>query len=142
MSLFYAGARVSEPTNLRVRDFTYDAEFPILHLTIKGGKTNMVAIILEYAAAIRAYLDVAPHRDDADAYLFQACINGKPGHPMDRSTLAHLFQWYAEKAAGHVRAFPHMSRATMNTAAYEAGATGEDIQRTVGHSSITTNRRV
>lgn len=135
---FYAGARVSEPTHLRVRDFTYDAEFPVLHLTIKGGKTNTVAINLDCASAIRAYLDQAPHRDDPDAHLFQACINGKPGKAMDRTTLAYLFRRYAAKAGVDVRAFPHMARATMITAAYEAGATGEDIQRTVGHSSITT----
>jgi len=135
---FFAGARVSEPTHLRVKDFTYDAEFPVLHFTIKGGKTNTVAINLECAAAIRAYLDHAPHGDDPEAHLFQACILGKPGQPMDRTTLAYLFRRYAAQAGVEVKAFPHMARATMITAAYEAGASGEDIQRTVGHSSITT----
>ncbi len=33
---------------------------------------------------------------------------------------------------------PHSARATFITQAYEAGLHGEDIQRTVGHASITT----
>ncbi|TFL17274.1 tyrosine-type recombinase/integrase [Jannaschia formosa] len=135
---FYAGARCTEPTLLKVRDFTYDAEFPVLHLTIKGNKTNTVAINLECAAAVRAYLDVAPHGGDPDAYLFKAHKNAKPGQPLDRRTMYYHFQRYAAKAGVGVVAFPHMARATMITQAYEAGATGEDIQRTVGHSSITT----
>ncbi|WP_424972632.1 tyrosine-type recombinase/integrase [Dinoroseobacter sp. S76] len=135
---FFVGARCTEPTLLRVRDFTYDNEFPVLHLTIKGNKTNTVAINLECAAAIRAYLDQADHSRDPDAYMFQAKINGKDGQPMDRSTMYYHFRRYAAKAGIDVAAFPHMARATMITSAYEAGATGEAIQRTVGHSSITT----
>lgn len=34
--------------------------------------------------------------------------------------------------------YPHVASATMITEAYEAGVQGEDIQRTVGHASITT----
>ena len=135
---FYAGARCTEPTLLKVRDFTYDNEFPILKFTIKGNKANTVAINLECAAAIRAYLDQAPHSRDPEAYLFQAHKRGKPGQPLDRSTVFYHFRRYAAKAGIGVAVFPHMARATMITAAYEAGATGEAIQRTVGHSSITT----
>lgn len=135
---FYVGARCTEPTLLRMRDFTYDNEFPVLHLTIKGNKTNTVAINPECASAIRAYLDRAAHSRDPDAYMFQASIHRKDGQPMDRSTMYYHFRRYAAKAGVDVKAFPHMARATMITSAYEAGATGEAIQQTVGHSSITT----
>lgn len=135
---FYVGARCTEPALLKVRDFTYDNEFPVLHLTIKGNKTNTVAINLECAAAIREYLDATGHGLDPDAYIFQAVMNGRSGQPMSRSQFYRLFERYATKAGIDVKAFPHMARATMITSAYEAGATGEAIQRTVGHSSITT----
>jgi site-specific recombinase XerD len=135
---FYAGARCSEPTLLKVKDVGYDNEFPVLSLTIKGNKTNTVAINPECASAIRHYLDAVPHRDDGDAYVFQAVRNGRDGQPMSRDQMHYLFKRYAAKAGIDVRAFPHMARATMITSAYEAGATGEEIQRTVGHSSITT----
>lgn len=135
---FYVGARCSEPAKLKVKDFGYDAEFPILNLTIKGNKTNSVAINLECAKAIREYLDEAPHGEDLEALLFQPVKNGKPGSPLHRTQLYNLFKRYAVKAGLDVNVFPHMARATMITSAFDAGCAGEDIQRTVGHSSITT----
>ena len=135
---FYVGARCSEPGRLRVRDFGYDAEFPVLSLTIKGNKTNSVAINLECAQALREYLDVAPHSRDLNAHLFQAVKNGKAGSPLTRIQFYRLFGRYAKMAEIDVSAFPHMARATMITSAFDAGCAGEDIQRTVGHASITT----
>lgn len=135
---FYVGARCSEPGRLRVRDFGYDAEFPILLMTIKGGKTNTVAINLDCAQAIREYLDRAAHSLDPEAFIFQPVRNGKPGAGLSRVQCYRLFDRYARKAGIDSAAFPHMARATMITSAFEAGCAGEDIQRTVGHASITT----
>lgn len=135
---FYVGARCSEPALLKVKDFGYDAEFPILSLTIKGNKTNTVAINLECATAIREYLDASEHGIDPEDYMFQPVKNGNPGSPLSRTQLYKLFDRYARMAGLDMAAFPHMARATMITAAFEAGCPGEDIQRTVGHSSITT----
>ncbi len=135
---FFVGARATEPTTLKIKDFGYDAEFPILNLTIKGKKTNTIAINLECTKAIREYLDVAEHSHNPDAYIFQPIINGKPDTPLSRVQVYRLFDRYARKAGLGVEVFPHMARATMITTAFEAGCIGEDIQRTVGHSSITT----
>lgn len=135
---FYAGARCSEPSHLKVKDFGYDNEFPILRLKIKGGKENTVAINLECAKALREYLDHAPHAIDPEAYIFQPTINGDPGKPLARSRLYEIFARYGVKAGIPFPVYPHMARATMITSAFEAGCAGEDIQRTVGHASITT----
>ena len=135
---FYVGARCSEPATLRVKDFGYDAEFPILHLSIKGEKSNTVAINLECASAIREYLDRSDHGRDPEALIFQPVKNGKPGSPLSREQLYRLFDRYARKVGLPTPVFPHMARATMITSAFEAGCAGEDIQRTVGHASITT----
>ena len=135
---FYVGARCSEPANLKVKDFGYDAEFPVLNLTIKGNKTNTVAINLECEKALREYLDSSAHAENPNAYIFQPMINGRPGSPLARMQLYKLFDRYARKASISVRVFPHVARATMITSAFEAGCAGEDIQRTVGHASITT----
>ena len=135
---FYVGARCSEPSKLRVKDFTYDNEFPVLHMTIKGNKLNTVAINLECAAAIRQYLDHTGHGTNPEAFLFQPVKNGTDGASLHRSQLYRLFEKYARKAGIDIRAFPHMARATMITSAFEAGCAGEAIQRTVGHASITT----
>ena len=49
-----------------------------------------------------------------------------------------LFKKYAQISGLLENITPHSARATFITEAYEAGIAGEDIQRTVGHSSITT----
>jgi integrase/recombinase XerD len=135
---FYVGARCSEPAHLKIKDFGYDAEFPILTLKIKGGKSNSVAINLECARVLREFLDATSHGDDQNAYIFQPIINGTPGTPLSRTQLHTLFEKYGVKAGIGFPVFPHMARATMITAAFDAGCAGEDIQRTVGHASITT----
>ena len=135
---FYVGARCSEPARLKVKDFGYDAEFPVLMLTIKGNKTNSVAINLECARTIREYLDASKHGTDKEAYIFQPMKNGKIGSPLSRQQVYDLYGKYARIAGIEINVYPHMARATMITAAFTAGCAGEDIQRTVGHSSITT----
>ena len=64
--------------------------------------------------------------------------NGKIGQPISRVQFYRLFQKYAKLAGLPEIPYPHVARATMITAAYDAGIPGEDIQRTVGHASITT----
>lgn len=135
---FFCGARCTEPTKLKVKHFTHDNEYRVLQFTIKGNKSNPVAIHPECATAIREYLDAAGHGDDPDAYIFQAMIHGRPGQPMHRSSLHRLFDCYAIQAGIEGKAFPHMARATFITTAFEAGSEPVAIQRTVGHTSITT----
>lgn len=133
---FYVGARCSEPGRLRVRHFGYDAEYPVLSLSIKGGRTNTVAINLECANAIRQYLAKASHGGEPDAFMFQPVRGNGRGKGLSRAQLYRIFRKYAGQV--ELGAFPHMARATMITSAFEAGCPGEDIQRTVGHASITT----
>ena len=45
---------------------------------------------------------------------------------------------YAQQVGLPADICPHSARATFITEAYEAGVSGEAIQRTVGHASITT----
>ena len=63
--------------------------------------------------------------------------NGRPGQPISRVRCYSLFQKYAKLPGLPEIPYPHVARATMITHAYEAGLQGEDIQRTVGHASIT-----
>jgi integrase len=79
---FYAVARCSEPAHVKVKDFGYDTEFPILNFNIKGGKSNSVAINLECARVLQEYLNSAPHGDDQNAYIFPPVVNGKPVTPL------------------------------------------------------------
>jgi integrase/recombinase XerD len=137
---FYTGARCTEPSKLKVKDLGFDREYAVLNFTIKGNIRNTVAIHPECMRAIRAYLDVVPHGNNQEAYMFQAIKVGrsKRGQPIVRRTLYYTFTKYAVMAGVPAGIYPHVARATFITEAYENGVQGESIQRTVGHSSITT----
>ncbi len=121
-----------------MKDLRFDREYTVLDLTIKGNKRNSIAIHPECVKAIREYLDTADHGQDTEAYLFQPIRNGKKDQPLNRKQFYRLFEKYARKAGLPSGVYPHVARATMITEAYEAGVAGEAIQKTVGHSSITT----
>ena len=60
------------------------------------------------------------------------------GAPLLRQRFYQIFKRYALAVGLDASITPHSARATFITQAYEAGLQGEDIQRTVGHASITT----
>ena len=136
---FYTGGRCSEPGSLKVRDFRVDAEYWVLELVGKGDKANTIAIHVECQVAIRRYLAASGHEEDRNAPLFQAVKTGRNrGGSLSRSQYWEIFKHYARAVGLPTGITPHSARATFITQAYEAGIQGEDIQRTVGHSSITT----
>lgn len=136
---FFTGGRCSEPAKLKVRDFRPDADYWVLEMMTKGEKTNTIAIHIECQAAIRRYLEASGHGEDRTSPLFQAVKSGNNcGQPLSRNQFFTLFKEYAQKVGLPPEITPHSARATFITHAYEAGWSGEDIQTTVGHSSITT----
>ncbi len=135
---FYTGGRVSEPGRLRVRDLRLDRDYWVLEMTTKGDKTNTIAIHNECKAAIQKYLDAAGHGADRNGLLFRHVKNTRNKKPISRTQLYRLFGKYARLASLPAGITPHSARATFITLAYEAGWSGEAIQRTVNHSSITT----
>lgn len=136
---FYTGGRCSEPAALKVKDFRMDREYWVLEMTIKGEKTNTIAIHTECQIAIHQYLRAAGHGDEMHSPLFRSVKAGNNfGQPISRKHFYTMFKKYARLAALPSSITPHSARATFITEAYESGVQGEDIQRTVGHSSITT----
>ncbi|NVK30119.1 MAG: tyrosine-type recombinase/integrase [Gammaproteobacteria bacterium] len=141
----YTGARCSEPGKLKVKDLMLDRGYWVVRMKIKGEKTNIVAIAEEddqdneCLNAIRDYLDFSGHGSDANAPLFRAVKHGRnTGEPLSRIAFYNLFKKYVRLAGLPDTITPHSARSTFITQAYELGMMGEDIQRTVGHSSITT----
>lgn len=136
---YYTGKRCSEPGSLRVKDLRMDRGYWILEMTVKGGKTSTVAIHPECQIAIQEYLDASDHSGAPSSPLFRSVKAGKNmGGPLTRQVFYHLFMKYARQAGLPEGVTPHSARATFITEAFEAGIPGEDIQRTVDHSSITT----
>ena len=143
---FYTGARCSEPGRLKVKDLMLDRGYWVLRFKTKGEKINTVAIAAEEEetdseclGAIRAYLAISGHADDAEAPLFLAIKYGQnTGTALSRHAFYKLFKKYVRLAGLPDTFTPHSARSTFITQAYDHGLQGEDIQRTVGHASITT----
>ena len=136
---FFTGGRCSEPASLKVKHFRADADYWVLELLTKGEKINTVAIHTECQISIRKYLEASGHGEDRNAPLFLAVKSGQnTGKPLSRYYFYTLFKEYARKIGLPPEITPHSARATFITQAYKAGWQGEDIQRTVGHASITT----
>lgn len=142
---FWTGGRCSEPAALKVKDFRIDRGYWVLEFTTKGDNTNVVALAefdaqeAECVQAILDYLEASGHKYDKDAPLFMAVKSGQnTGHALSRGSFYRLFKKYVELVGLPDTITPHSARATFITHAYESGLRGEDIQRTVGHRSITT----
>ena len=142
---FYTGGRCSEPASLKVEDFRQDQGLWVLEFTTKGQKTNIVAIgevgdeNAECVQAILEYLVASGHSDNISNPLFITVKSGgNSGQPMTRGNLYSLFKKYVKLTGLPNNITPHSARATFITQAYDMGIAGEDIQRTVNHSSITT----
>ena len=139
--LFYTGCRISEVCNLKCRDFHQDGGYWVLDFLVKGGKRNQIAIHPELQIAIEKYLEATGHQDNGKAPLLQAVqkkfITGKP---LTRQRIHDIFHRYAKKAGLPKGVRPHTARATFITQALERKCPLEAVQRSVGHSNISTTR--
>ena len=120
-----------------------DDGFPVLRLTIKGGKTIRPGIHPKLEWALRHYLEIAGHGDDKDAWLFRRLKTRleDAGKPLSRQQIGRIFQHYAKQVGLPPQATPHCLRATFCTQTRKAGAALDDIQKTVGHAHVSTTQK-
>lgn len=139
--LFYTGCRISEVTKLKVRDFYQDGGYWVLDFVVKGGKRNKIAIHQELRLALDQYLSAAGHREERDAPLLQPVQERfRKGEPLTRKRVHDIFHRYARKAGLPAGVRPHTARATFITQALENKCPIEAVQRSVGHSKISTTQ--
>ena len=138
--LFYAGCRIIEAVNLRVRDFYEDGGYWVMDFKVKGGKQNRLAIHQELQVTIRRYLAEAGHGEDRGAYLFVRVRRPDPGKPLTGVQAWKIFRKYAKKADLPEGVTPHSARATFITQALEQGCPIDAVQRSVGHAHISTTQ--
>lgn len=141
--LFYTGCRISEVCSLRVKDFYEDGGYFVLDFLVKGGKRNRLAIHQELQIVLKKYLEASGHEHASDAPLILAAKK-KSGRnelaPLCRQQMHNLFMRYAQKAGLPKGVRPHTARATFITQALEKKCPIEAVQRSVGHSRISTTQ--
>jgi len=139
--LFFTGCRISEVVNLKVRDFYQDGGYWVLDFVVKGGKRNKIAIHQELRLVLDNYLAAAGHRADRESPLLQAAqARFQKGLPLTRKRVHDIFHRYARKAGLPEGVRPHTARATFITQALERKCPIEAVQRSVGHSKISTTQ--
>lgn len=133
-TLFLTGCRVSEFVGLDVEDFSYDDK-TITVRNGKGGKDRVVPILPALADELAGFLS-REHRRGGTGPLFRT-------RSWERFSPRRVQQIVKELAAGAgitKRVYPHLMRHTVAQHLLEGGMPLEQVQRFLGHASITTTQ--
>jgi len=132
--LYGCGLRISEALSLLGRDAPL-AE--TLRMTGKGGKTRIVPVLPQVAAAVQAYCTLAPFDLAADQALFRAVRGGPLGPRHVQATMERL----RGRLGLPQTATPHALRHSFATHLLGAGADLRIIQELLGHASLSTTQK-
>ena len=140
LELLYAtGARVSELSNMQVRDVHLDERYCLCHG--KGNKQRVVPIGRRAIVALRRYLQherpqLAAQRSPPSDYL----ILSTRGARLRRERIWELFKKFAAQAGAPALLSPHSLRHSFATHMIAGGADLRHVQEMLGHASIATTQ--
>ena len=117
-----------------------DDGFPVLEFTVKGGKKNRLAIHQVLQTVLKEYLLEAPHAEDREASLICGWKKDFLYTGIKRRQIDRLFQKFVKIAGLPIGVTPHSARATFITVALENNCPIEAVQRSVGHSKVSTTQ--
>ena len=127
--LYATGCRVEELVNVKITDVNYETKEVILFG--KGKKQRVSYLNARAAVALQNYLDA---RAGQSELLF--CKEKSPHDGLSTRTVEQIFKKIGEKAGVYVT--PHLIRHTTATDAIDRGMPIEQVQKLLGHESIST----
>ncbi len=138
LELLYAtGMRVSELVSLKVDDVNLASAS--VRCWGKGAKERVIPIHPQAVTSLREYLDKArAHflKDAGEKILFP----NMRGHPLTRQGLWLIFKEYVEKAGLSPDVTPHTLRHSFATHMLDHNADLINVQKLLGHTSISTTQ--
>jgi integrase/recombinase XerD len=140
LELLYAtGCRVSELSNLKLRDLNLAER--ICHCHGKGDKQRVVPLGKRAVAAVEDYLQherprLAKRRDPPAEYL----LLSSRGARLRRERIWELIKVYARQAGCASELSPHSLRHSFATHLLAGGADLRQVQEMLGHASIATTQ--
>jgi integrase/recombinase XerD len=140
LELLYAtGCRVSELSNLRMRDMHLDEEYCVCHG--KGDKQRIVPLGKQAIRVVRDYLEherpeLAALRSPAPQHV----ILSPTGRRLRRERIWELFKKYAAQVGAPAELSPHTMRHSFATHLLAGGADLRQVQELLGHASIATTQ--
>jgi integrase/recombinase XerD len=140
LELLYAtGARVSEVSNLRLRDVHLAERFCLCHG--KGDKERMIPMGVSAQQMVAAYLErerpkLAKRRDPESEFLFLSSRGSRLG----RERIWELLKKSSRLAGVSAKISPHSLRHSFATHLLAGGADIRHVQELLGHASIATTQ--
>lgn len=129
--IYSTGCRVSELCGIKKSDIDWHDNS--VHLFGKGNKHRTSFLNAKAEYYLRQYLD--SRNDDSD-YLFVSLR--KPYKNMDKSGVEKIFRDLSEKSNLEKKLTPHILRHTTATTGLSNGMPIDEIQKMLGHASIST----
>ncbi|MHB2168480.1 tyrosine recombinase XerC [Alsobacter sp. R-9] len=133
--LYGSGLRISEALGIRAKDAPVPGRDSLTVLG-KGGKTRMVPVLPQVAAAVQDYVKMCPWPLEPDGPLFR----GAKGGPLS----PRIIQLAIERLRGALglpdTATPHALRHSFATHLLARGGELRAIQELLGHASLSTTQ--
>jgi integrase/recombinase XerD len=129
--LAYAGLRISEALNLKMKDFNVTS-CEILVQDGKGSKTRTVFMNDKVKTALQSWLKEREKQAIENEYVFVSNRNKR----LDRTTVNKLFKEYGEKLGKEIS--PHDLRHFFCSHAISKGMSVHEVANQAGHSNIHT----
>src|SRR4051794_26675224 len=135
-TLLETGARASELVQLKVEDVSL-AERMITIRHGKGDKRREVPIRRELAQLLRLHIG---SRRAGPLFASRQQGSGPTPHVLTRQRVGQVVRAVADAAGINKRVYPHLLRHTVATRLLALGMDITDLQRFLGHESISTTR--
>lgn len=135
--LYATGMRVSELTSMTIKDI--DNELGIVKVMGKGRKERYIPFGNFASVALTVYLEESRPRlmkNESHDYCF---VNMR-GKPLTESGVSYILSAIMERAALHMKIYPHMLRHTFATHLLENGADMRSVQELLGHSHLSSTQ--
>ena len=135
-TLLETGARASELVQLRVEDVSL-AERVVTIRDGKGGKRREVPIRRDLAQLLQLHIGT---RRAGPLFASRQQGSGPVPHTLTRQRVGQVVRGVARDAGITKRVYPHLLRHTVATRLLALGMDITDLQRFLGHESISTTR--
>jgi integrase/recombinase XerD len=135
---YAAGLRVSEWTNLGMRDVSVDEG--VVRVFGKGSRERLVPIGRSAMSAVVVYLRELRPRLERDARGKGVLFLNARGEPLTRMGAWKILRKYVARAGISKRVSPHTLRHSFATHLLEGGADLRAVQEMLGHADITTTQ--
>ncbi len=128
MLLYSSGIRISECTNMRMKDLELDEKMG----WVRSGKGNKDRIIILSDTVIKSLKGLS---QNPDSYIFS-----NKGKPLSSRNVQKIVARTAKSAGINKRVSPHTLRHTFATHLLDAGTDIRKIQELLGHSNLQTTQ--